>query len=277
MPTDEKMIELHNIIRSSKNIRNQILALFDFNIFMYIWSKWSGMKNEQNLAVLHDRFYGRNVFCIGSGPSLDKINLKEIENSVVILLNDAYRVAPAFNANNELYWLAVHTSKVCGIERYIDPKIMRIIIPNSFSNFVCIRRAIRSCDIYLHPKLSFRPNLLTPCQIKLNNKTLPDDLINFVQFPISVMLNAIYISIISGASKVICLGFDAPSKLDKSPYSYAKNCEGVNQNNGFDKGELEGHLLNLMCFADSMRSSVFNWSPDTCIDVLPKIQSVNEL
>lgn len=254
-------------------IRFKARAYFQFNPLMYLWSSSKLQDNYTQLKRLSRSIEGKNVYLLGSGPSLDKVDLNELSDSVVVFLNYSYLNYLMVSSSNKLFWMCIHTTIIPKVQSQIPRHITKIIIPNSYWNFQGIKRASAGDSIYLHPKPSYDSFRIfpKPSIIKLDTddtKIVEPSGINL--YPSNVMLNAIFLFLYCGANKITCLGFDAPIyNANSKPYAYAKSLPNNNLSLGFNIDEVELFLSKLLKYANSMGSSIVNCSPGSNITVLP--------
>ena len=266
------MLEL--IMKYRSIINGFIRRSLEFDPVLFFWSLRKSRNNHNQLKKLSESIFGKNVYLLGSGPSLDKVDLSKIKDSVVVFLNYSYLNHQKLSSSNKFFWMCIHTTVIEKAYADVPNYITNIIIPNSYWNFSGVKGASKGNSIYLHPKPSLKLGriLPSPSNVKLNS----DDN-SIVQragiklYPFSVMLNAIFLCLYCGSKKITCLGFDAPPKsVSSSPYSYAKGLPNSNKNSGFDLSQLESYLCKLLRYANSVGSSVVNCSPGSYISVMPK-------
>ncbi|MBL1209491.1 hypothetical protein [Geminocystis sp. GBBB08] len=223
-------------------------------------------------------FKGQNIFILGSGSSLDEIDLSLIENSSVILLNSTYkRHTELRERGNKLFWFCVDTNALRLWSRLIPSDIQKIVSVHSFSLRNLKGLALSKDDIFLMPKSCFqrdircgnfygllpkRPKELEEYWIKEENKT--------IFFPAhTVMLIAILFSASFHPKSITLMGFDVGG-------AYASNTKEVLD---YDKPEFQKQRENIekslsFILNNCNKQGIYlsNNSPRTFEKILPKTE-----
>jgi len=207
-----------------------LLADAVFSVLIYVISRLvllDRVENSQNIFV---QYKNRPVFVVGSGPSLDQVDLKRIRNSNIVLLNNAYKLWPVFSPSNNIFLLFQDTKTFNMIHTSL-PAHLPIVFIHSINwlsiSLLCFLRR-RPMLYILKTEALFLP-FAKLCSKKysyvsgyryglfLNRITRPQTFENKFQdnltmawaSPWTVMLAAVHLLHRQGFHNIISLGFDA--------------------------------------------------------------------
>ena len=225
--------------------RKAIRGLNVFNINSFIAGerlrRESGRSTLSELSRNQDR-----CFCIGTGPSLDRVDLREVRDSTVLLLNGAYRRHEELQGNNNrLYWFAHDNQVILNMISEVPESYPRILTVYKFLNIESFRPHFRPhYDVFLQPRPKLRdpatadpdrsphisvwPGLFTD----LDAETYQWDLRRRFHVALrSVAFSAIFFALHFNFERIIALGMDLPD--GRSPHVHARGCRRSLQGRGF--------------------------------------------
>ena len=202
-----------------------------------------------NIQGLRHLFEGRTVCCVGSGPSIDAVDLSVVQSSTVMLLNHAINFREHFNATNSLVWFATDVYRIEQIIGSVPTEIPRIVMPHIYARTRIMRGSLLKGDAYIHitPDLSKaallnsqrqRLPLLRPARKRLTQPVVGGGLNGHMDgiLPGTVMLNAIALAVLLGANRIVTLGFDVPAASTAKEIGgggYAKGVSPPHRSPGF--------------------------------------------
>lgn len=259
-----------------KFLFNSIEDITSFNFFFYLWGL---IKRGENHSII-DSLKNDLVYCIGTGPSLDSIELLKLKNSTIILINSAYKLYSQIDKSNKIVWFSIDTGFIERNYKSVEKEMLKIIIPNSFERFKIFRDIVRNKTIYFHPyiqirKISkFRLFNFRPKFASFNSNFLKIfGAYRCTILPETAMLNAICFSLSLNCKKIITLGFDStPAHKFSKPYKYGGGIkEKTNVNTGFNNFKINAYLTNIIRQASQNGVDIINCSPFSHLKSIPKI------
>lgn len=208
------------------------------------------------------------LIIVGSGPSIDLIDLQSISNANIILLNNSVRLSERFNSSNSVYWLVQDMSFFASIDPSQYNNINSIIIMDRYICSACsLRYLIKKSDAKKYLYIPLKINLLMlfaakilPLKQVVNGAIRSTRSMNRYGFyvnpyrrlrkkdflfsksndiwlgPWTVMLTAIVFSVRCGARQIFTLGFDGAT----SNKAYATAFENENIPQAYIKNSIEG-------------------------------------
>ena len=204
-----------------------------YSLFCYIILKIFFKKKKITFKKL--------VYIIGSGPSVDLLDLKKIKNSTVILLNNFHVLYDEIDESNTIYCFVQDIGFFNKKFKYFQPKIKNIIIPTTLNlklNYIFKLLKYKNKSYIFFPKYNFflKKKIFYRKKSSINFSTYgffsnlfyrpKSHEINSIKqiwtAPHSVMFTAIYFSKINNAKKIILLGFDN-NNFDNNTYSNKLN------------------------------------------------------
>ena len=239
-----------------------------------------GELNNSTSRLHGEDFSDREVFIVGSGPSIDKTNLSLISDSKVILLNSAYQLAPRFGSNNQFYWFCQDTRALLSIGPNVPSSMKKIITIHRFNRMWQVKAFLGKEDIYLQPKLCLEKpkrksgrwsSLALKPKFKSNGPLLHNTGKNRIELlPSTVMLTAISIFGGLGASRITCLGFDLtpPNASEARVSGYV---DQPYQTGKLPIDKIEEFLKGLRKEMEASGQELVNGSPMTHESVLRKV------
>lgn len=274
-----------------------ILALpFSFHLIKYLNSWYLSWKYPyENLLKFN---FKKNIVIVGSGPSLDVINLNLIQNSTVIFLNGAILKHEFFNfSSNNFLWYA---QDINGINRHIETAskygVKKVLTIGNWNTPLKFRKFLNKDDIFFLTSLafgrdydyennkskytySFRPNFLGFDGHNLAIDSLKKPYLHSLG---SVIFSAISFSIFFKPKNIILIGFDATT--NPGVYNYATGTKSLDQqsetclkSSDFNDYIVNKYLLGYKKLCDILGIAIFNYSPLTNERVLPKIYTEHQL
>lgn len=226
---------------------------------------------------------GEHCFCIGTGPSLDCVDLDQVRNSTVLLLNGAFhRLAEFQGNNNKLFWFAFDTRVVSEMISSVPQSLTKIITINRFSGIESFHAHFRpGRDVFLQPKPILRdpavadpernshysiwPSLFTD----LDPSTYHWDVHQKFHVGVkSVAFSAIFFALHFQFRRIIALGMDLPS--NKVIHPHAEYCGESLQGKGFGSVARDQALKQLVAMAELREVMLINASPLAETDIIPK-------
>jgi len=183
-----------------------------------------------------DKFVNDNVYCVGSGPSLDDFDLSAIQNSTIILLNSAIDVWDEIPSSNNILWLCQDVSAFHKNADRVPKHITRLVTVHQFERAYRVIRKLDPCrDNFILPKPTFRRKYpfrdgptagrlhFRPSYAWRNGKPLLlhsiDD--GFI-YPATTMLLAIAESLLLARRSIHVLGFDMGVGPQGASNNYSK-------------------------------------------------------
>lgn len=245
-----------------------------------------GLRENRLASLTNDGFEGKDVFLVGSGPSIDHTDLAAIRDSFVIFLNSSFSLAPNFGAGNSYYWFCQDTTALLKLISHIPPQIRKLVTIHRFNKYLKVRKHMGAQDRFLQPRLSMRNR--TSAQPWSLRAWIPRPAMNsgppylhdkssgrLTLFRSSVMLTAISMFGGLGAKDIYCMGFD----LTPAEGEINRISKMVNQ--PYQTGKLPLDSI-IICLEGLLREMVerdqglWNCSPLTHDRVLPKIGKYNK-
>lgn len=228
-----------------------------------------------------DGINNREVVILGSGPSVDHVDLSLVSDSIVVSLNSAHQLCKYCGPGNRYYWFCQDTKVAIECLPNVADEIIKLVTVHRFNRFFKIFRHLQAKDKFLQPKISFGRNRSGTSLLGLRdygvrplmNRGEPylydarDDRLTL--FPSTVMLTAISLFGGLGAKRVSCLGFD----LTPLASVRKKLSEKVNQSyisNSFPNEEISVYLKGLLEEMRARNRELVNCSPLTYERVLPR-------
>lgn len=238
------------------------------------------LSRQYSARNLRQDFEDKHVFILGSGSSIDDIQLSLISESTIVLLNASYKKYIELEGRqNTLFWMCIDNDVFKQYSQLIPSDISKIISTHSF-NFFRLFPAyfeLSKIDTFLMPKAEFRRDS------RCNNfyGILPKGLDNHQHYENhldkysifvpdhTVMLTAVLLSELLNPKSITLMGFDlgggyANNIKEKSPSPY--------EIPGYQKSreEIEKTLKLILASCNRKGIILCNNSPRTEEKVLPK-------
>lgn len=228
---------------------------------------------------LGEDFRGRTVVCVGSGPSLDVVDISQVNDCTVVFLNSAFMRWKEFaDQNNKLLWLCVDRKRANALAEKVPDCIRKVVSTHEFKSVRQLARALRPNDVFLMPQPvlrrvdgrglpNIRPVMPSPSDVEIEYSNWP----NIDILPYTVMLNAIRLSMALGSCRVVTMGFDLPAAASERHFQYAKGAAPPTGGTGFDQQKVEKYLHHLCDKATKVGGLIVNWSPLSEVASLEKV------
>jgi len=258
----------------------------------YFLSKKYSYKNLENFS------FKKNIVIVGSGPSLDEINLSAVRNSTVIFLNGSVRKYENFDkTSNNFLWYA---QDINGVNRHISTaqffKIKKVFTIGIWNTPFAFKKHLSAEDVFFLSRASFRrdrdyqtnksksfysfrPEYFGFDGNGLKIKSLKNRYLHSLG---SVIFSAISFSLYHCPKNIVLIGFDAPTT--QKAYKYAIGTRSPDQifslcqrSSEFNEKIISHYLASYKILCEKMRVSIFNYSPLTNENILPKICSDEQL
>lgn len=229
--------------------------------------------NQRDKGPLVELFRERSVYCVGAGPSLGLVDTSEIKNSVVILLNSAYKACPCFGEYNEVVWYANDSARIKSMIQSVPKGIKKIVTVHKYRNVRKIVDNLYSEDFYLQPSIQLRKrkdgigllNLRPKYASEISHLESDYAADRIKIWPDSVMVNAVAMAVAYGAASVRTLGLDLPKVGEV--VRYAKGVEPDLRAEGYNRERVAENLMKIRNFATDKNVDVSNNSPLSNLNV----------
>lgn len=217
-------------------------------------------------------FFGQKIVCVGTGPSLDKVNIKTIKNSIVLLLNGAIEMTHQFDKSNTLFWLSIDSDRIKTFKDNAPKHVKKILSSHNISGLPQLNKVLQPDD-YLIP---FRYDLYIskkwiktlPQRPNQTNSLIPLHAKNNVVQKGTVMLLALRLAATLQAKQIILLGYDATTSKKKSFASKISTTSDA----PFSKEDLTEPVQKIIKECSRLGIQVLNASPLTEDTVIPQIK-----
>jgi hypothetical protein len=242
---------------------------------------FAGLLANDLPSLAHEGIEGKEVVILGSGPSIDEVDLSKIENSIVVALNSAFQLFHRCGQGNRYYWFCQDTKALVEFLPKIPSDIVKLVTLHRFNKFFKVRQYLRPNDRFLQPKLSLgkkphaqrhwgvpswspRPlmNAGPPFLYNPKDSTL-------TLLPSTVMLTAISLFGGLGAKRISCMGFDL-TPTDHAEKRVSSSVKQSYKTPGFANDSLSFYLKGLLSEIHDRGQTLVNCSPLTHEVVLPK-------
>jgi hypothetical protein len=248
---------------------------------------FAGLLVNDLRSLAYEGIEGKEVVILGSGPSIDEVDLSKIENSIVVALNSAFQIFNRCGQGNSYYWFCQDTKVMTELMPKIPNEIKKLVAPHRFNRFFKIKKHLGSSDRFLQPKITLKIKPDTKKHWGVPSWS-PRPLLNagppflhdprdskLTLFPSTVMLTAISLFGGLGAKKIYCMGFDLtpPSHEGKLISSHISQSY---KNSGFSINSINFYLEGLLREIQIKNNEIFNCSPLTYDSVLPKDENFNK-
>jgi hypothetical protein len=229
----------------------------------------------------------RQCVCVGTGPSLDCVDLSQVRNSTVLLLNGAFHRMEDFRGNNnQLFWFAQDVKVISEMIANVPESLTKIFTANKFSAIESFYPQFRTGrDVFLQP----RPTLRDPASADPDRESLLsiwpglftdldprtyrwDPRRRFHVALRSVAFSAIFLALHFDFERVIALGMDLPD--GRKPHTHASGCGPSLQGRGFGTEARDRALNQLVDMARHRGIRLINASPLSEVEILPKRASI---
>jgi hypothetical protein len=161
----------------------------------------------QHLVRLRGSLAGQTVFCLGTGPSLNRTDLAPLAGRPVIFLNNAFRLAPDVRPSHPVFLctdflrlreirpeiVPMQGLKVCSSDRVMMPRLPVDLYAQPF-NFVMPKLA------WVVDRKQVRPKVIL--------HGFSDDLAQGLYLGHSVVFSAIQLAAYLGATRIALVGID---------------------------------------------------------------------
>lgn len=272
-----------------KLIGNFVFSPLSYAVSLHFKKKYSFKK-------IDSYFKTDLIFCVGSGKSLDEIDLNNIRNSTVILLNGSVLRYKDFQGRgNSLVWFAQDVLRIIDYVEYVPESIPKIITLDRWRHLPkLIGKLDANSDVFFQPKVSFRYMLgsnikdyqglksILPAYKEIGSSDSDVALKNgsFLICPKTVMLTSLYLALQYRPRKIITLGFDVPENADSR--SYIKNGFGgklkdKDKVSSFPHDIISKYQVDFLGCARKKGVKVFNASPLTSEKTFDKIECINKV
>jgi len=227
-------------------------------------------------------FKDKNVYCIGTGPSLDAVDFKSIKNSTVLLLNSAYKIHDSLDNSNEIIWMAQDVDVILDLKKDVPKNMKKIVTFHTFKKAIFCIGLFNKNDgfclpsFFLHKAYGFIP-ITRVKKTMLNDKFILKEVnLPLSVMPFTVMLTAIRIAASFQSKRIILLGFDLSYFKNKDYNPYAK----LTYSNVMNKSLLDLHFDEIELFLAKLYEElqeanieIYNWSPLSKDKVLPRLEN----
>jgi hypothetical protein len=227
-------------------------------------------------SLLLSHFKDKDVYILGSGSSVDDIDLTLINNSVVILLNSSYRRHTELrDKGNILIWFCVDMGRFKEISPLVPSDIPKIVSINWFVLRTISHLNLSRGDTFLMPKIAFKRDPrcggyygLMPKRPESQEDYWLDPSETTVFLPAhTVMLLAIMLSASLSPKAITLLGFDLggayASNTMESTYYEQPIYQTIREN-------IEHSLELILRNCQEKNIAIWNNSPRTKETILPK-------
>jgi hypothetical protein len=271
-------LRLHQILSLtallSRKLHTLIHGLTVFNPIGFIQALVLSRKFPIN--GLGGEFVGKTVICVGTGPSLDDVDLDQFHESIVLLLNSAiFRYKDFEGRGNTLFWYCVDRKRGNLLADKVPSDVRKIVSVHEFGWISPLFRSMQKRDIFILPSAVFRrvsgkgvPNI-RPAMLAPTCKPLSGfGSLHRCLMPETVMLNAIGLSLGFKAKKIITLGFDLPAS--SAEYYYARDATPGQVGSGFNRSIVVSYLESLVQEAAKQNALLINHSPRSAVQSVLK-------
>lgn len=215
--------------------------------------------------------YGKTVICIGSGPSMASVDLKLLNNQIVIFVNSSYKLIYDTTPKNA-YWIVQDCNSLME-----NSNVDRSLFSGSFKSVHDLNsfkfKYLCNEDVFIKPGFKCVKFGLFKVPMVISEGVLfSEDLdYNLNLAGNSVIFSAIQLAYYLGAKKILLLGVDM---------NYGKNIS----ESYFDSNEINGRIFYPVDYLNKARPAFINFknilsgkgidlvncSKNTCEDVLDK-------
>ena len=132
------------------NLRIFIHNLFE-PIYFVISKYYSRFTYQRYHEYFKNKITSKNVYIFGAGPSLDKLKLSRIENSVIIFINGSVEKLKKIKKNNQIFWASSDVTKIYDFSFEL-PKNFKCIVTSSKYRGVFHIILSNKRYLYFHPQ-----------------------------------------------------------------------------------------------------------------------------
>lgn len=242
---------------------------------------FAGLLVNDLRSLTHEGIEGKEVVILGSGPSIDEVDLSKIENSIVVALNSAFQIFNRCGQSNRYYWFCQDTNALIEFLPKVPGDIVKLVTLHRFNRFFKVRQYLGPNDRFLQPKFSLykkpharqhwgipswspRPlmNVGPPFLHNPKDATL-------TLLPSTVMLTAISLFGGLGAKRISCMGFDL-TPTEHAGKRVSRSVKQSYETPGFPNESVSFYLKGLLSEMHDRAQTLVNCSPLTHEVVLPK-------
>lgn len=268
-----------------KFIKDLFRPFYIFSPLSFLFSIIYSIRFSLNNSGFRPR---SDVYLVGSGPSLDMVDVSKIHDSTIVLMNGAISRVDFFKGRgNDIIWLAQDVARIFEFIDDVPDDVRKVLSVHEYRKVYSLGKHLKKGrDVFIHPGLKLRYMMGENVKSVTGVKSLRpkyfgamgegfhagSDWRRAYIAPKSVMLFAIYLFIPLRPSRIITLGFDVPEELDEG--SYASGISVKISNNAFPNGVINFYLSGLSDEAESSGVNIFNMSPKTNEKILRKLPAL---
>ncbi|MGZ8991806.1 MAG: hypothetical protein ACXW23_18010 [Telluria sp.] len=235
---------------------------------MFTWARYRAFARQSNAALtaMKDCWSGEDVYCVGTGPSINETDLKKLDGKRVIFLNNAFTLLSEFEPNDPVCMItddlramelrgALSRQKirvVCSTDRVLNPDVDPSIFRAPFT-FVMPKLDVSTTSRHVNMAISTKMSLSA-------------DLQSGVYLGKSVLFPAIQLAAYMGARSIVLVGID----MNMNQGVYFSSAIRGNWS-GFDyPRDGEPYLENLHEFLLSRSINLINASQGGIVEAIPR-------
>jgi hypothetical protein len=246
-----------------------------------------GLLDNKLSSVANEGIAGEDVFILGSGPSIDEVDLSAVRGSFVVGLNSAFSLFRYCGSGNRYFWFCQDTKALMEFLPQIPSEVSKLVTVHRFNKYSQIRGFLGPNDRFLQPRISIfgrgqhdKPWRLRAWVPRPAMKSGPPYLhdptaAHLTLFPSTVMLTAISLFGGFGARNIYCMGFDLTPN-DKEQKKVSNLVHQSYKNKGFPSDSISFYLAGLSEEMKQNGQTLWNCSPLTFERVLLKSHRFNK-
>ena len=247
-----------------------------------------GLLDNKLSSVANEGIAGEDVFILGSGPSIDEVDLSAVRDSFVVALNSAFSLFRYCGSGNRYFWLCQDTRALLDFLPQVPREVSKLVTIHRFNKYSQLRGFLGPGDRFLQPKISifgqgqhhkpWRPRAWVPRPaLKSGPPYLHDPTAaHLTLFPSTVMLTAISLFGGFGARNIYCMGFDL-TPIDKEGNKVSALVHQSYRTTGFPRDSISSYLVGLSEEMKRNGQTLWNCSPLTFERVLRKSRKFDKV
>ena len=216
------------------------------------------------------------VYCVGSGKSLDMVDVAPVQHCVVLLLNGAIAYSERFDSSNTIYWFAQDYKRITEIGPSVPNTTKKILSCQKPDEIPNVEKFLHPGDAFLLPRFRLQKSV-NHYRVKCVYPSDTEPLIarrrlrTIKLSPNTVMLTAIRVAAGSGAQRIITLGFDLSQNATQTDYAAGAGPVAGGHAGNFDLSLVSNQLSRILAELSAKGVEIANCSPRTHETILPKI------